>query len=63
MMKARVHLYDGSSRLVDLGEVPEYIKYDNQAMFDYMLNVFTEQGIDVYDIVVVETMEINSYVH
>ena len=54
-VKVKVYLKNGSSQIVDLGEVPDTIKRDQQAMFEHMLHIVVSQGINPIDLAAIST--------
>ena len=55
-MKVKIHFSDGSSRIIDFGEVPDIIVFDNEAITNYIMRIFVAQGIDPHNILTVETI-------
>lgn len=52
-MRVQILFKNGAIKVVDLGDVPDIIRLDNQAMFDYMLLIFQGKGIDVNEIAMI----------
>jgi len=50
IMKIEVHLRNGNSPIIDLGEVPDHLDIDGVEFVDFMLDVCESKGIDVYKI-------------
>lgn len=58
-MKMSVHFTDGSS--INLGEVPNEIKMDQQLMYEYIMISLNEKNVDLRS-VLIDNIDI-SYVH
>lgn len=51
-MKVKVRLSDGSSLIVNLGEVLEVIRNNNKEMFEFMLDGFSGNRSDVQEVLI-----------
>lgn len=51
-MKVKIHLSNGSSPTIELGEVPDVIRNDKREMFKVMWDSFRVHGINVHEVLI-----------
>lgn len=55
-MKIQVYMLDGSTNIVNLGDISPEIDINGLDFFEFMLDTCLEQGVNIYQIAMIKTI-------